>query len=107
MTRCWHDDPAARPSFSDICISIEHIVDTAEHLPLPVQSHTPGAPLGHQSSTGYLPSPSQSHTPVSPLDQPSPTYSNCTFDSDEEDDVTPLYRNCMNAGSPDLSTMVE
>ena len=28
MTRCWHDDATTRPSFSDICVSIEQIVDS-------------------------------------------------------------------------------
>jgi len=92
MTQCWHDDPAARPSFSDICISIEHIVDTAEHLPLPGQSHSPGAAA---ASAG------------TPLDQPSPTYSNCTFDSDDDDIVAPLYRNCITSGSLATAAVVD
>jgi len=73
MTSCWRDEPSARPSFSDICISIENIVDTAEHLPLPGQSYTPEAGG----------------------DQPSPTYSNTSFTSDEDDDSVPLYKNCV------------
>ena len=96
MTECWRDDPGARPSFSDICMSIEHIVDTAEHLPLPVQSsHTPV----------------HTHTPgaaCTALDQPSPSYSNCTFDSvdDDDDGVAPLYRNCVISRSPGTSAVM-
>jgi len=88
MTDCWHDDPAARPSFSDICASIEHIVDTAEHLPLPGQS---------QTETG-LPT---------AVDQPSPTYSNYTFDSDDDNDALPLYRNCMSARTTETSGVLD
>lgn len=84
MTQCWLDDPAARPSFSDICINIDHIVVTAEHLPLPGQSHSPEQ---HAAAAAGP-----------PPDQPSPSYSNCTFDSDD-DDGAPLYRNSMNSSS--------
>jgi len=92
MTRCWHDDPSSRPSFGDICVSIEQIVDAAEHLPLPGQSHSPVAPAAA----------------VTPDDQPSPTYSNFDFDSQEEEkEATPLYRNCVTARSLETSAMVD
>jgi len=102
MTRCWHDDAATRPSFGDICVSIEQIVDAAEHLPLPGQSQSPVAPL-----------PGQSHSPVEPVDQPSPTYSNFSFDSDEEMEeeeeaaAAHLYRNCVNARCPEMPVVVD
>ena len=86
MTQCWLDDPAVRPSFSDICINIDQIIATAEHLPLPGQSSPP----------------EQQHAAAvagTPPNQPSPTYSNCTFDSDDDDAGAPLYRNCMNSSS--------
>jgi len=91
MTSCWHTDPAARPSFSDICISIEHIVDTAEHLPLPGQTPPPAA----AASAGP------------PLDQPSPSYSNYTVDSYDDDDAAPLYRNWTTPRSPETSAVVD
>jgi len=87
MTRCWHDNPSARPSFSDISASIEHIVNAAEHLQLP----------------GHSDIPVQEGAGTRLADQPSPSYSNCTFDNDDDDDA-PLYRNCLNTESPEMST---
>jgi len=96
MTRCWHDDATTRPSFSDICVSIEQIVDSAEHLPLSDQSqHSPR-------------SPDQSHAAARVTPQPSPTYSNFSFESDEEEeeeDATPLYKNCEITTDPQTSAM--
>jgi len=97
MTRCWHDDATTRPSFSDICGSIEQIVDSAEHLPLSDQSqHSPS-------------SPDQSHAAARVTPQPSPTYSNFSFESDEEEeeeeDATPLYKNCEITTDPQTSAM--
>jgi len=105
MTRCWHDDPAARPSFGDICVSVEQIVDAAcEHVT-----------LADQSQHAHLPTPGQSRagtSPVAPVgDRPSPTYSNFTFDSDDDDEdmdagSVPLYRNCDDTTGPQTSAIV-
>ena len=86
MTRCWLDDPADRPTFTDTCVGIERIVDAAEHLPLPGQS-PPGTPDGGAPG-------------ATSAGQPSPTYSNYTFDGDD-DDVAPLYRNCVSERVPE------
>jgi len=87
MTRCWRDEPTARPSFADVCDSIGQIVDTAEHLPLPGKSHSPVAP-------------------GTPGQQPSPTYSNCSFDADDSA-TAHLYKNCMTPSSPETSAIVD
>jgi len=91
MTRCWCEEPSARPTFSDVCVSIEHIVDAAEHLPLPGPSDLADLPAGPAHLA--LPGQCQSASPGTA------SYCNDTAvnsDDDDDDDVAaPLYRNCV------------